>query len=296
MGPMPPADLRYNVSGIQDEKAFDLLGQRSVTELCNALAGIGRSMLQCHRILEWGCGCGRILRHLEFDPSRQEVFGCDIDPKATDWLTRNMPELQVTCNGEYPPLPYPDGHFDLILNHSVLSHLDEHHQDAWLAELRRVLSPDGTLILTVLGAHAHRAWISGLPPDRPDLDKAVEKSRAALDSKGIYFFVDDGWASNFPSYYQSTFHAPWYVFEHWSRFFDIASYIPHGSLDHQDMIVLRHKLPPPPERARAETPAADELSALRLEIAALRGSTSWRLTKPLRDLVRAMRGSPHAGA
>jgi SAM-dependent methyltransferase len=288
MAPMPPEDLRFNVAGTGDEKTFDELGRMSVRDFTTALSAVGKSFADFRFILEWGCGCGRILRHLDFDPDLQQVYGCDIDRKSIDWLKEFMPKIKAERNGEYPPLPYSDGQFDLIINHSVLSHLDEKHQDAWLTELRRVLAPHGVLILTVLGPSAHKTWMSTLPPARPDLDAVITASKTALKEKGIYFFVDNGWSFNFPSFYQSTFHTPQYVFEHWGDYFDISGYLPRRSLGHQDMIVLTHKSPPPPERL--SSPRMDEeISALRSELAALRHSTSWRITSPMRALASILR-------
>lgn len=238
---MPPPDLRFNVAGTEDAAVFDALGQLSVQDFTRAMAGVGRDFTAFTRLLEWGCGCGRILRHIPFDHRYQEVHGCDIDPKGIRWLQEAFPALRVRHTEGLPPLPYEDGQFDLIINHSVLSHLDEAYQDAWLDELKRILSPDGTLILTVHGDHAYRCWLATLPPEGEMRAQAIAKAEAALDARGIYFLVDDGWAANFPAYYQSTFHRPGYVFTHWTKWFDILSYTPQGALGHQDMVVLRHK-------------------------------------------------------
>jgi SAM-dependent methyltransferase len=288
---MPPPELRANVTGGCDEDHFDETGRWSINDFNKALAGIGRSMADFTRILEWGCGCGRILRHLPFDPARQEVHGCDIDGQAIRWLQANMPNIQALETKGLPPLAYPNGHFDLIINHSVLSHLDEAYQDAWLEELRRVLSKDGVLILTVHGAHAYSRWVVGQPLGVPHIEQLIHESQAALDNRGIFFLVDDAWGATFPRYYQSTFHAEWYVFEHWSKYFEILNYIPHGSLGLQDMIVMGHKQPPLPPRTRAAVVTeAGELAALRQEVDQLRNSTSWRITAPLRALTRRYRG------
>ncbi|WP_156678798.1 class I SAM-dependent methyltransferase [Sphingomonas profundi] len=254
MLPLPPEDLRFNVAGTRDPVLFDTLGALSVQNFAMALAGIGRSLPQFARILEWGCGCGRILRHLPFHPHAQELHGCDIDPKGIAWLRDNLPYLHVQHTPGLPPLPYADGHFDLIINHSVLSHLDEAYQDAWLAELGRVLAPGGVLMLTVHGPFAFDHWTSVLPKDDAALQRVVTGAREALAKDGFYFLVDDVWADNFPSFYQSSFHTPAYVFSHWGRFFDIMSYIPRGALGHQDMIVLRHKATAPEAVEATEAP------------------------------------------
>jgi SAM-dependent methyltransferase len=238
---VPPAELRMRVSNIADAMQFRQSGWQSMVDFRRALAGIGGHIPNAARILEWGCGCGRILIELPVDTERQELHGCDIDGEAIAWLQANYPAFRTIQSEGLPPLPYPDGQFDLILNHSVLTHLDEAYQDAWLAELGRILSPNGTLVLTVHGPFAYRLWIASLPQDRPETAEIKRVSQEALDRDGFYFHVDNVWAADFPSYYQSSFHTPGYIFEHWTRHFDIASYIPRGSLSHQDMILLRHK-------------------------------------------------------
>ena len=239
--PIPPVHLRMRVSLLADEGDWGSSGWSSAYDFRRALSGVGVH-LQGHAstILDWGCGCGRTLSQIPFEFDKHEVHGCDIDGEAVAWLQENYPAFHVVQSAELPPLPYRDGYFDLILNHSVLTHLDEAHQDAWLAELGRILKPDGVLVLTVMGPHALQLWLAGLPPELAT-EELVERVHGSLEKDGLYFHVDDAWAADFPGYYQSTFHAPWYIFEHWTRYFDILSYVPRGSLAHQDMILLRHK-------------------------------------------------------
>jgi len=239
--PIPPLDLRMRVSNIADETEFGSSGWHSAADFRRALSGVGVHIPNVSRILEWGCGCGRILSQLPVDPSRQELHGCDIDGEAIDWLQANYPQFRTVRNEGLPPLPYAAGYFDLILNHSVLTHLDEAYQDAWLAELGRILAPDGVLALTVHGPFAYRRWLGSLAADDPATEEFKRVSQEALETRGIWFLADGAWGDTFPDYYQSTFHAPWYIFEHWTRYFDILSYVPRGSLAHQDMILLRHK-------------------------------------------------------
>lgn len=239
--PIPPENLRLRVSGIADATEFGSSGFHSAADFRRALSGVGVHIPNVARILEWGCGCGRILTELPVDLDKQELHGCDIDGEAIRWLQDNYPRLRTVQSDGLPPLPYADGYFDLILNHSVLTHLDEAYQDAWLTELGRILAPGGTLVLTVHGPFALRRWLGALPQDDPQTIALERKSTEALETRGVYFHIDDVWAADFPSYYQSMFHAPWYIFEHWTRYFDILSYVPRGSLAHQDMILLRHK-------------------------------------------------------
>lgn len=247
MPPMPPLALRLRVSGVADEAHFDELGRHSIVDLTRALAVTGRKFASFARVLDWGAGCGRVVRHMPIEPG-QQVFACDIDAEAIAWLQQAMPTVQASVCAGLPPLPFADGAFDLITNHSVMSHLDEAYQDAWLAELGRVLAPDGLLLLTAHGAFGQDFWAHFLPKDDPATPARINDMYRAIDLHGLHHIIDKSWSADFPDFYQNTLHAPWYIFEHWTRFFEIAAYIPRGSLSLQDMIVLRHKRNDIPER------------------------------------------------
>lgn len=104
------------------------------------------------RVLEWGCGPARILRHLpELLPKGTQFFGTDYNHESISWCTRTIKNIRFVDNELSPPLPFPGQHFDLIYAVSVLTHLSVAQQDTWMKELRRVLRPNGCLILTTNG-------------------------------------------------------------------------------------------------------------------------------------------------
>jgi hypothetical protein len=91
-------------------------------------------------------------------------------------------------------------------------------------------------------------------------DARAWSERLAQD--GILFIADDAnVGSAHPSFYHTTVHAPWYVFEHWTQWFDVIAYMPRGSTDAVDTVVLRRPAQSaperPPVRRRASAPAAD---------------------------------------
>jgi hypothetical protein len=63
-----------------------------------------------------------------------------------------------------------------------------------------------------------------------------------LQNEGIVF-IDNVFGPEYPlpDWYQRTFHAPWYVFEHWVRWFEIRAYLPRGALGVQDQILLERR-------------------------------------------------------
>ena len=106
-----------------------------------------------------------------------------------------------------------------------------------MAELHRITQPGGVLLLTV---HSLPQWNKAIS-DMENGGEPVDHLRATLEQDGILFISDDHFiGSTHPDFYHTTFHAPWYVFEHWTRWFDVAAYVPLGS-DSQDLVVLRRR-------------------------------------------------------
>jgi SAM-dependent methyltransferase len=217
--------------------AFDLGSLEHLHCFESALHGVGRSLTDFSRMLDFGCGCGRFLRHLRPISDRVEIHGTDIDAEMIRWVMRHIPYADARVGQVEPPLPYPDEHFDLVINHSVFSHLNEHHQDLWLAELGRITRSGGLLLLTVEGQSSWNRTAAYSEQAGDD----VERWRAQLEARGILVITDDHFiGSTHPDSYHSTIHAPWYVFEHWSDYFDIRAYLVDGSIS-QDLVVLRRR-------------------------------------------------------
>jgi SAM-dependent methyltransferase len=145
--PLPPPVLRFLVAGTDDLDGFLRLGTAvagQVREYIDRgkLGGFGR-------VLDFGCGCGRVLRHLVGVPA--ELHGCDPNPHAVHWCRSHLPFARFEVNRLAPPLPYPDAHFGLVYAFSVITHLTPHLQAAWMGEMRRVIAPGGHLLLTTHG-------------------------------------------------------------------------------------------------------------------------------------------------
>jgi|OpeIllAssembly_1097287.scaffolds.fasta_scaffold158410_2 SAM-dependent methyltransferase len=235
---LPGSDLRWRVAGHPDEVWFWNSGGMSIGNIGTMLSIIGKSFTDYPRALEFGCGCGRMLLHLKDVGEKVELYGVDIDAEAIAWAQAHIPWVRCSVNDGLPPLAFPDAHFDLVFNQSVFTHLDEQYQDAWLAELRRIVKPGGNLVLSVSGEHPFSQLLDAHRAAGADPAALIETYR----TKGIVFIEDDAWVGGpFPDFYHSTFHAPWYVFQHWSKYFDIKAYVTRGSLDFQDYLLLRRR-------------------------------------------------------
>jgi SAM-dependent methyltransferase len=118
------------------------------------------------RILDFGCGTGAWLADLE---RFGKVSAVDADASAVAFCReRGRTEVQLVPPGA--ALPFADGTFDLVTALDVIEHIDD--DAAALAELRRVLRPEGLLLVAVPAfnflwgvqdevSHHHRRYTAG---------------------------------------------------------------------------------------------------------------------------------------
>jgi SAM-dependent methyltransferase len=155
-------------------------------------------------VLDFGCGAGRVLRQFVPEASTGEFWGCDLHEPTIAWLERNLsPPLRFYVNDSRPPLPHPDGYFDLIYAISVFTHIT-HEWSAWLLELHRILKQDGLLVATFIGPGL---WKKSLRKDVPEdeLGMGVLHLHNRLDNTSGPLVL----------------HSPWWIRAHWGRAFEI---------------------------------------------------------------------------
>jgi SAM-dependent methyltransferase len=154
--PLPSLEMMAYTTGLYDPPDyFYLSGLEDAGDAAKVLAANELSIDSFRAILDFGCGCGRVLRH--WQDLAADIHGADYNPYVVDWCTKNLTfaSFERTHPGRH--LSYADGAFDFIFAFSVFTHLARDAQDFWLRELRRVLSPQGILLLTVHGgAEVHR--------------------------------------------------------------------------------------------------------------------------------------------
>jgi SAM-dependent methyltransferase len=134
-----------------DLQFFFSYGQRTASAIADAAERHGRPISRVGSLLDFGCGCGRLLRNWNDMPDLR-VCGSDLNSDAIAWLDAHLTFVEATRNGLEPPLPYGDAEFGLIYSISVFTHLTEKLGEAWMAELHRVLAPGGLLLFSVNGS------------------------------------------------------------------------------------------------------------------------------------------------
>ena len=220
--PLPPASLRIRVVGTTDVAWFLERGcilERAIRE---ALLRAGAPLDSGQAILDFGCGCGCVLRRWRGLDAR--VSGTDLSRPAIKWCQAHLPFVGVDVNGFEPPLNYGDASFDLIYAISVFTHLPIEKQFVWRDELRRVLRPSGHLLLTLHGdAHFGR-----LKPEE----------RGVYEAGGCVV----RWPKAAGSNLCSTYHSPRFVRDRLADGWEFVEHVPGGAGGHppQDLVLL-HK-------------------------------------------------------
>ncbi|MCE4064213.1 class I SAM-dependent methyltransferase [Chryseobacterium gleum] len=104
------------------------------------------------KILDWGCGPGRVIRHMPtlLEESNQ-FFATDYNEDSINWCSKNIHHVDFSKNKLSPPLSYENDFFDIIYGISIFTHLSEKMHIEWIKELRRVLKKDGILIVSLQG-------------------------------------------------------------------------------------------------------------------------------------------------
>jgi len=148
---IPPKEGFFTFWGAApgQEKEYLLVGEKRVSKMLEVLEASDFSFTKGNRILEFGCSAGRLIRHLKDLSEFCEIWGVDIDAPSIYWCKQHLsPPFHFATTTIVPHLPFEDRYFDFIYCGSVFTHIDD-LTEAWLLELRRILSPTGRLYITI---------------------------------------------------------------------------------------------------------------------------------------------------
>jgi SAM-dependent methyltransferase len=214
--PLPPRRLMVRVAGTADADWFLRSGRAAYDAIAAHVP-----FAELDSVLDFGCGCGRVTRY--WSDFAGTVSGGDVNAKAIEWCSANMPFARFELNRLEPPLAFTDESFDLVYALSVFTHLTDELQLAWRDELRRVLRPGGRLFLTTHG----RSYLPRLDADE----------RARFDRGELVVRWSDLPGTNLCSAY----HPEPYLRDTFAEGFAFVELVPEGARGNptQDVVLLR---------------------------------------------------------
>lgn len=149
--PVPPKKLWLGYGDTEEE--YLLSGETHVEKMIDIVKASDFSFEEANRMLDFGCGGGRMIRHLKEFAMSSEIWGTDISTEHIYWCAQYLsPPFHFATTTTIPHLPFEDRYFDFIYVGSVFTHIDDLAK-AWLLELRRILSPKGRLYITIHDKH-----------------------------------------------------------------------------------------------------------------------------------------------
>lgn len=225
--PVPPPRLRVEVAGTPGLEWFLESGKQQAEIIRAAAERHGSPLESAGALLDFGCGCGRVLRHWAGLEGPQ-VFGSDYNEGLAAWCAANLPFATVSVNELAPPLRYEGGQFGLVYAISVFTHLPQELERAWIDELSRIVRPGGLLLVTTHGdSYA----------DRLEDDERKQYDAGAAVVR---------WPSVAGSNLCTTFHPEPYVRERLAPELQLLEHTPDGGTvgsRQQDLVVFRKPAP-----------------------------------------------------
>ncbi|HTT96502.1 MAG TPA: class I SAM-dependent methyltransferase [Rhizomicrobium sp.] len=224
--PLPPAKLTQRAIWT-DPRTFEKWGYALKRKLEEAMKPYLPAPTTELRLLDWGCGAGRMARYLVHE---WQYTGIDIDQEAISWCSENIPGGTFQLQSLEPNTGFPADAFDAAIGISIFTHLREKDQFAWLTELSRVVKPSGVVAVSVCGTTS----LANAENEGPVAE--ILKSHGFCDTgaeatlKGVT--ADD-------TYYRNVYHTHDYIRRNWSRDFDVLDILPGFVGNMQDMVLLR---------------------------------------------------------
>ena len=181
----PPLPILWDAQATTDLAEYKRSGEEAAALFWELIRPhIDPAFSRPMRVCEWGCGPGRIIRHL---PALAvglpvEFYGSDYNRASIAWCRSHLPGVTYLENDLAPPLEVADGFFDLVFCRSVFTHLSAEMHERWIAELRRAVRPGGTVILTTHG-DAYRSRLTSQERARFDDGGLVVRTLGAEGRK-----------------------------------------------------------------------------------------------------------------
>jgi SAM-dependent methyltransferase len=202
--------------------------------LCERFAQFGPGALSGARVLDFGCGWGRLTRFLARDVAPGRLYGCDPSQPILDECARSGVPAVLERSAFVPERVPFDEPFELAFAFSVFTHLSERAHTASLHALHAALAPGAILVVTLR------------PPAYTRLSPLLRGVTVRNDEPRYVFVPHAAETSHFQyeggemTYGETIVTLP-YVRERWSPLFELLAVdILLADLD-QTMVTLRRR-------------------------------------------------------
>ena len=272
------------------------------------------------RILDFGCGWGRMVRFWFKDIKSENIFGIDVDPKMVEVCDSTLPCGNYSLISPAPPTEFADGSFDIIFAYSVFSHLSSDMAEKWVREFNRLLKSGGLLVATTRDAtfidvcehYRLNPNVAAKSEYNQMLSKCFSPAAEYHDrfKRGEFLFSPTGGGeTRDSSFYGDTMIPEKYVKDVWGKLLTFRQYESSGILP-QAVFVLQKGEPPDCVDGKLSelrfhmnrqteqinllrnslTDANRRVAETTKQIDEMENSRSWKLTKHYRWLGRKLRG------
>jgi SAM-dependent methyltransferase len=198
--------------------------------------------LEDSKVLDFGCGWGRLTRFFARDVAPGALFGCDPVEEILDVSKRlRVPATLARCDFVPERLPF-DQRFELAFAFSVFTHISEAAHEACLGAIHASLSPGGILIVTVRSP----AYLGYSDAMRPLLDSLGSDPVAAL-TEPRFLFIPHAAEPQHPQYhagemtYGETVISLPYIEQRWAPQFELVDVSLMTEDLHQIVVTLRRR-------------------------------------------------------
>ena len=185
------------------------------------------------RMLDFGCGWGRIIRFFLRDIEHRNLVGCDCYREALEAARQQNKWCEFRLVEPMPPSPFEAASFDVIYLYSVFSHMSEEAHLRWLGEFQRILKPGGLMFVTtrkrdfILRCAELRRRVN-VPEDAQGAMASFSDTEGALrkyDSGDYCHSATGGGGVLDASFYGETCIPRTYVEREWTKMFRLLEFL-----------------------------------------------------------------------
>jgi SAM-dependent methyltransferase len=153
--PVPDETLIFLVNGHHNRRQYVQTRRETLPGMLALLRTAGVDYAKFRAVLDFGCGCGRILAGWEhLLPPGAELLGCDINPALIAFCRENIRFANTWVSSIEPPLGcLADASMDFVYAASVFSHVTFTSAKAWAMEMQRIVRPSGILMMSYCGSY-----------------------------------------------------------------------------------------------------------------------------------------------